>query len=204
MIERNSFAGIIVVALGLTACAAGPASRATERASRFSSTFSHQLHRPTVIPGRLAYAPDRTPFAPILTERTGYPTQAQANDAYRHIMAAQLSTADSVPTSLNSRDIGEKAFEAYPVSVRLFGCKPGAVDNMTARIVSERGAIHCAVDFLNGDGRPAYRAPVNFRYLAGFWRMEIADPPRTRVSWRDRQRSPTDEWRWIPGRARYE
>ncbi|MFX4570354.1 hypothetical protein ABTA85_19625, partial [Acinetobacter baumannii] len=56
-----------------------------------------------VVPGRLEYAPDRSTFAPILTERFAYPTQPEANAAYLRLIAA----AQPGP--------------AYPASVWLFG-----------------------------------------------------------------------------------
>ena len=71
-----------------------------------------------VVPGRLSYAPDGTPFAPVLTERFSYPTRSQANAAYRRLIA-------DVPGD-----------DAHPMAITLFGCRPGAVDALTARICS--------------------------------------------------------------------
>src|SRR5262249_5836486 len=69
-----------------------------------------------VRPGQLEYAPDRSTFAPILTEGFAYPTQAEANAAYHRLLAAEPSN------------------RPYPSSIWLFGCKPGALDQETARL----------------------------------------------------------------------
>lgn len=140
-----------------------------------------------VVPGRLEYAPDRTTFAPILTERVPYPTQAEANDAYRRLVAG-ITTARHVPGS-----------------VWLFGCKPGALDAQTARVAPVRGpAVHCATDFVDETGRHFDRETFNFAYDGAVWVMQPVDPPRSPVPWRDREGSPKDPWSWVPGRDRYE
>ena len=146
------------------------------------------LYRPKrVRPGELEYAPDRTTFAPVLTERFPYPTQVQANDAYRRLLA------DASPISLS------------PSSLRLFGCKPGVLDEQTARVTRYRGPlVHCAVDLLDAAGRPVARETANFYYRRSAWRMQPVDPPRSLVPWRGRERSPKDFWWWAPGRDRYE
>ena len=58
-----------------------------------------------VRPGRLEYAPDRSTFAPVLTERFPYPTQPEANAAYRRLLAV-------APTD-----------RAYPVPIWLLGAR---------------------------------------------------------------------------------
>ena len=145
------------------------------------------LYQPRrVTPGRLEYAPDRSTFAPILTERFAYPTQPEANAAYRRLLAlAQLD-------------------RSYPSSVWLFGCKPGALDAQTARVTRYRGpVVHCATDFLDPSGRPVSRQTVNFYYDRSAWTMQPVYPPRSAVPWRGREPPPTDIWWWIPGRDRY-
>jgi hypothetical protein len=140
-----------------------------------------------VIPGRLEYAPDRSTFAPILTERFVYPTQPEANTAYLRLIAA----APPGPT--------------YPSSIWLFGCKPGALDAQTARVTRYRGpVVHCATDFLGRDGRRVRRETANFYYHNRLWSMQPVYPPKSSVAWRNRERSPKDFWWWIPGRPRYE
>lgn len=145
------------------------------------------LYRPArVVPGRLEYAPDRSTFAPILTERVAYPTQPEANDAYLRRVAGG-------PADLQG------------VTVQLFACKPGALDAQTPRVSRVRGpVVHCATDFVDGLGRPLGRIPVNFVYTGRTWTMQPVNAPRTLVPWLNREKSPRDRWSWVPGRDRYE
>jgi len=140
-----------------------------------------------VKPGRLEYAPDRSTFAPLLTERVFYPTQPEANAAYLRLLAAAP---------------GDRS---YPASIWLFGCKPGALDEQTARVTRYRGpVVHCATDFLDGSGRRLRRETANYYYYASVWNMQSVYPPRVAAPWRNRERSPKDFWWWVPGRPRYE
>jgi len=140
-----------------------------------------------VKPGRLEYAPDRSTFAPILTERFPYPTQVEANAAYLRLLA----------TAPENR--------SYPVSISLFGCKPGMLDQQTARVTRYRApVVHCATDFLDGSGRRMRRETANFYYYDAIWTMQPVYPPLTAVPWRNREKSPKDFWGWLPGRPRYE
>ncbi len=145
------------------------------------------LYRPErVEPGRLEYAPDRTTFAPVLTEKFPYPTQSEANDAYRRLKA---QTGDHR---------GED-------SIWLFGCKPGALDAETARVKRYPGpVVLCAVDFVDPSGRRAARRIANFYYRGWVWNMQLVDPPLAPVPWLTREPSPTDPWSWIPGRDRFQ
>jgi hypothetical protein len=146
------------------------------------------LYRPAEVkPGRLEYAPDRSTFAPILTERFPYPTQPQANDAYLRLIAAG-------PPGVT-----------YPESIWLFGCKPGELDEQTAQVARHRGAIvHCATDFLDASGHRLRRETANFSYDGKLWSMRPVNPPKTDVPWRNREHSPKDFWWWVPWRPRYE
>lgn len=177
---------VLCGALMLTACAA-PESVQSVRWIK-PQNGPQALYRPAqIIPGRLEYAPDRTAFAPVLTERSAYPTQAQANEAYTRLLAAS-----------------PQGFE-YPAAVRLFACKPGAIDPDTARI--RRGGdrvVHCATDFLDEQGNILQRETVNFHYSSRRWIMAPVYPPRLPVAWQNRQRSPRDPWGWLPGRSRYQ
>ncbi len=137
-----------------------------------------------VEPGRLEYAPDRTTFAPVLTERFSYPTQPEAENAYRRLLAGALS-------------------EHGPASIRLFGCKPGGLD--APRVSRYRSpVVHCATDFLDASGRSLGRRPVNYVYDGRAWTMQTVDPPRSLAPWIGREKSPKDPWSWVPGRDRYE
>ena len=174
------------LALALAGCVPEPPALLALASAPVPATDS--LYTPRrVVPGRLAYAPDRTSFAPILTERFAYPTQVQANDAYRRLL--------------------EDALFDGPVaaSVWLFGCKPGALDPQTAQVVRLRApVVHCATDFLDAGGRRLYRQTAMFAYRGAAWRMEPVDPPRALVPGIGRERSPRDPWSWLPGRDRYE
>ncbi len=46
-----------------------------------------------VTPGRLAYAPDRKSFAPVLTEPFTYPTQPQAEHAWQRARISRVDVA---------------------------------------------------------------------------------------------------------------
>lgn len=175
---------LLPAVLGLAACV----STAVPSVALVDVPTREPLYTPDrVVPGRLAYAPDRTTFAPILTERVPYPTQAEANDAYRRL----LVSLPAVPRAA--------------ASVWLFGCKPGALDGQTARVTRVRGpVVHCATDFLDASGRHADRETVNFGYDGAVWVMQPVDPPRSPVPWQDPEDSPHDPWSWVPGRDRYE
>ncbi|MCV9937456.1 hypothetical protein OIU35_13970 [Boseaceae bacterium BT-24-1] len=140
-----------------------------------------------VVPGQLSYAPDRARFPPVLTERFSYPTQPEANAAYRRLIAAMPGD------------------HAHPMAITLFGCRPGALDAQTARITRYRGAVvHCATDFLDGGGRRLRRETANFYYYRDRWMMQPIHPPRIPVVWTNRESSPRDLWWWVPGRSRYQ
>ena len=173
---------VLVLVTGLGGCTAAPVLVTVD-----PPPASDFLFRPARLePGRLAYAPDRTTFAPVLTERRAYPTQVQANDAYRRFLAG-------APPDLQA------------TSVRLFACKPGVLDGQTARVVAAPGErVHCATDVLGPDARPLGRLTVNFTYADRAWIFEPVDAPRSRASWIGRERSPRDPWWWWPGRDRYE
>ncbi|MCP3468566.1 hypothetical protein [Bradyrhizobium sp. CCGUVB23] len=182
---RPVFSLVLASTLALSGCAATKAPPPSP--DPVAAPAKDALYRPRrVEPGRLEYAPNRNTFAPILTERVAYPTQGQANDAYRRLLA-------------------DRRPEDAPSSVRLFGCKPGALDPQTARVARLPGpVVHCATDFLDETGRQSGRRTVNFYYSRLLWRMQPVDPPLSLVPWRDREASPNGPWRWVPGRDRYE
>jgi hypothetical protein len=133
-----------------------------------------------------AGAPDRATFAPVLTEKFPYPTQTEANDAYRRLLAAMPQVGD-----------GD--------SVWLFGCKPGALDAQTERVTRYRGPfVHCATDSLDAAGRRLARVTVNFAYQNSVWNMQPVYPPLSPVPWRSHEASPHDRWWWVPWRDRYQ
>ena len=146
------------------------------------------LYTPAAVtPGVLEYAPDRSTFAPILTERFAYPTQAEANAAYFRMVATAPPNGSP------------------PASIQLFGCQPGALDAETARVRRYRGpVVLCTVDFLDLGGRRLQREAANFFHADGVWTLQPVYPPRSAVAWRNGEGSPKDFWGWIPGRPRYE
>lgn len=184
MMARDALLPLSLVVLALAGCAS-PAP--TIVAVVPQPLAADALYVPArVVPGRLEYAPDRSTFAPVLTERVAYPTQPEANAAYQRYVA-----------------LGPPDLRAS--SVRLFGCRPGALDPQTARVSRYRGlAVLCATDFLDTGGRTIGRRPVNFTYRDHAWAMQPVDPPRSLVPWLGREKSPSDPWGWLPGRDRYE
>jgi len=178
---------VSALAIVLSGCAAS-APEPMPSLTVASVTGREALHTPgRVVPGRLEYAPDGPTFAPILTERFPYPTQSDANAAYLRLVGM---------TTVGRPGSG---------SIRLFGCKPGALDGKTARVTRYRGpVVHCATDLLDGDGRRLRRETVNFYYHHSMWTMQPVDPPGSPVAWRDRERSPRGLWWWLSGRSRYQ
>ncbi len=147
-------------------------------------------------PGRLQYAQEPDAFAPVLTDRGAYPTQEQANSAFaRENMASSYPTkgpyviraSDPLPTDRRA------------TSLRLFACRPGVLNSVTGRIVGPYGqAVHCATDFLDGQGRRLSRETVNFYYSAGAWRMLETNAPTMPAAWINPERSPSDPFSWFP------
>lgn len=177
------FMAVVSLAVTLAACSSPQPATSAGAPAR-----PDVLYAPArITPGLLEYAPDRSTFAPVLTERFPYPTQAEASAAFLRMRAAAPSA------------------ESQPASIRLFGCQPGSLDDETARVTRSRepNAL-CAVDFLDSSGRRLWREAANFVYARGLWTLQPVFPPRTPVAWRNREGSPKDFWWWVPGRPRYE
>jgi hypothetical protein len=156
-----------------------------------------RLYTPAEItPGRLQYAREPDAFAPVLTDRVAYPTQEQANNAFaRDNMASSYSTKGPYVT----RASDPLPTDRRAASLHLFACKPGALNSVTGRIVEPSGqVVHCATDFLDGQGRRLSRETVNFYYSAGAWRMLETNAPTTRAAWINPERSPSDPFSWLP------
>ena len=189
---RRSIVAIFSAA-ALSGCAADPeVHQQTNYISAPPQT--DPLYRPQrVIPGRLEYAPDRSTFAPVLTQRFTYPTQPQANYAFQRsqwsTVAFQRPTK-SAPT--DSRIV--YGTSQIATSVALFACKPGAIDSQTGRYVSYRGpVVVCATDFLD-EGAVLYRAPVNFYNRNHAWHMIEQYPPTVPVPWLNPEPSIPRNW----------
>lgn len=179
--------GVAVLAFLLSACSQPPQIVVLENRL---PTMDSLYRADPVLPGRLGYAPDRETFAPVLTKPFAYPTQRQAEHAW---LRANVSRVDVVKP------------ENRAPSIRLFGCKPGALDSLTGRITRYRGpVVHCAADFGWAPGQPLRRETVNFYHHGGVWRLLSTDPPRAPVAWLNREKSERDPWRLLPWRERYE
>lgn len=124
----------------------------------------------------LAYTPDGTSFAPVLTERFAYPSHAQAQFAFER---SRWSVPD-VAMSLGAQHGHDMAAIAETRSVRIFACQPGGFDGPTGRIARYRGpVVICVTEFLDGRGQVHHRQPVNFYYHHGVWQMQV---PESRLS----------------------
>jgi hypothetical protein len=149
-----------------------------------------------VIPGRLAYADEPDAFAPVLASRVAYPTQAQANYAFRRSWASS-EWSEGDPSALSVGD--PKVSDHGPVRVRLFACRAGGLDDITGRIVTPGGhVVHCATDFLDARDRRLFRETLNFFYEQGAWRMAQTAPPKAQAPWVASESSPKDYFSWSP------
>lgn len=215
------------VALALAGCAGQPLTPIADGPAVPAHDAMYTPQR--VGPGRLEYAPDRDTFAPILTTRGPFPTQQQANDAYQRALGAPTygpavitgtvrgrhgarrvkmreAVVTAEPRVIAAPELVAGASAAHlPASIRLFACKPGALDSQTARIYHYNGpVVHCATDFLDAAGAPVKRETVNFAYYDRAWHMDFTNPPGEAVRWAHPTFSPKDPWRWFPFRGRYE
>lgn len=192
----------IAICLILAGCAA-PVSSLPQREAPPSRDALYAPER--VVPGRLEYAPDADTFAPVLTRRTAYPTEREANAAFRRSIAAPGVYVITLESALAFSPRERSAAEwPAPSSIRLFACAPGSFDDVTARVVAARGIeVHCATDFLDEAGKRLFRSTANFQYDRSAWRMEITHPPMTPVAWAASEHSPRDVWWWVPFRDRY-
>jgi hypothetical protein len=156
-----------------------------------------RLYTPAEIaPGRLQYAHEPDAFAPVLIDRVAYPTQEQANNAFdRDNLATYYPTKGPYVVRASDRFPTDRR----ATSLRLFGCKPGVLNSVTGRIVEGQShAVHCATDFLDGQGRRLSRETVNFYYAEGAWRMLETNAPTTPAAWINPERSPSDPFSWFP------
>ena len=182
-----------VISGGLAGCEAAPAQYAFSGAPPVRDAL---LAPRQVIPGHLEYAVQPDSFAPVLTQRRAYPTQDQANDAFQRLLASggRGSAAGLVVTPSASVFTDRGA-----VRIRLFACRPGALNDTTGRIALPRAPeVHCATDFLDAQDRRLFRGTVNFSYERGVWRMAITVPPSTPAPWINPEPSPKDFFSWAP------
>jgi hypothetical protein len=143
--------------------------------------------------GRLEYAPDRSTFAPVLTERAAYPTQPQAQNAFLRSQWSAVRFSSVVKGPVKSVTFTGLSYLA--ASVRLFACRPGAFDGQTGRMVRYRGpVVLCATEFLDAGGHRLWRAPINFYFHNQAWRMHEPDPPTAPAPWLNPEPSPARSW----------
>lgn len=146
---------------------------------------SDRLYAPNeVTNGKLQYARDGQPFAPVMTRRHPYPSQAQANFALE-------------------RSRWNEVFQrGHPdVSIRIFACRPGALNGATGRtIASGEAAAVCATDILDGAGQTMGRVPLNFYYADHAWRVHDPDPSYAPPAWSNREPSPPRRTSWFGDR----
>ena len=193
MIRPMTFAFLIPLASALAGCETRPAPAAYVT----PPIATDRLYTPREAkPGRLEYAQEPDTFAPILTHRVAYPTQDQANSAFdRENMTEYYPTKG--PYVIRATD--PLPSDRRAASVHLFACQPGVLNSITARIDPARGhAVHCATDFLDGQGRRLSRETVNYYYYASAWHMRGTDAPTTPAPWINPERSPTDYFSWLP------
>ncbi|MGL4439015.1 MAG: hypothetical protein ACRCUE_07065 [Bosea sp. (in: a-proteobacteria)] len=193
MLTVHRCALFVITSIWLAGCAAPPEPLAP-LAIVTATPARDSLYTPEQVrSGRLEYAPDRSSFAPVLTERVAYPTQPQAQNAF---LRSQWSV---VRFSSVVKGPALPAMQTGPTytatSVRLFACRPGALDGQTGRMVRYRGpVVLCATEFLDDAGLRLWRAPINFYFHRQAWRMHEPDPPTAPVPWLNPEPSPRRSW----------
>lgn len=197
MLNFSSIARAICLVLPAGVLIAGcavPPDASTSLVTPIVTPAHDALYTPEQVrSGRLAYAPDRSTFAPVLTERVAYPTQPQAQDAFLRSQWPEVR----FPKAGKGPDLTVVVTgPTYPAaSVRLFACRPGALDGQTGRMVRYRGpVVVCATEFLDEAGTRLWRGPINFYYHQKMWRMQDPAPPTAPVPWLDREPSPARSW----------
>lgn len=138
-----------------------------------------------VTSGRLQYAGDGQAFAPVMTRRHPYPTQAQANFAFERSRWAEVF----------------QLTDGAGISIRIFACRPGALNGATGRTVTSREVVAvCATDVTDGAGRVLSRVPLNFYYEGHAWRVHDPDPSYAPPRWSSRDPSPPRSAGWFGDR----
>ncbi|TQI65235.1 hypothetical protein FHT98_5105 [Bosea sp. AK1] len=193
--------GIAAAAVALAGCASQPVNDAPVLLPATSAYLApEQVHR-----GGQEYGSGYERFPPIMTERIGYPTENQANAALRR------SLWGTVPIRTLVTKEGVEAI-ALPVAlpdalahrVRLFACRPGALDGVTGRVRTHRGpVVVCASDLLAADGAVLARVPLNFYYWQDAWRLQDPRPGYKPVPWVENEPSPPKSSGWLPWQDRY-
>ncbi len=156
--------------------------------------------------GRQEYGPGHERFPPIMTKRTGFPAQEQADAAlrlsrWREVPARSLITKEGVTPISVPAGLPEMRAD----SVRLFACRPGGLDGLTGRVRQYRGpVVVCASDLIAADGRVLARVPLNFYYWQHASCVQDPVPGYRPVPWAVEEPSPPqNRWSWLPWQDRY-
>jgi hypothetical protein len=193
--------GIAAAAAALASCASQPVNDAPVSLPATSAYLApEQVNR-----GGQEYGSGYERFPPVMTARTGYPTQNQANAALR------LSRWGTVPIRTLVAKEGVETIalpaalpDALAHRVRLFACRPGALDGVTGRVRTYRGpVVVCASDLLAADGAVLTRVPLNFYYWQDAWRLQDPRPGYKPVPWVENEPSPSKSSGWLPWQDRY-
>ena len=179
---RRARPALALICVLLTGCA-GPSDFPAVLEAPMTAPARDALYRPEqVTSGRLEYAPDRSAFAPVLTQTFTYPTQPQAQNAF---LRSQWP-AIGFPTTAKSpiEPVSADSLASPASGVRIFACKPGALDGLTGRTVRFNGpVVVCATDFVGEAGQTLWRAPINFYYRNHAWHMHDPQPAMTYARW---------------------
>ncbi len=172
---RSAVRGVAVSILGgalLAGCAVQPEPLPLA-AAPVTAPARDALYAPAEArAGRLAYAPDRSTFAPVLTERVPYPTQAQAQNAFLRSPWTAVRFASGRRTWPRRRQ---------RAALRLPARRARRPDRADGALSWPRGAVR---DRVPRRGRPTSVArAINFYFHRDAWRMHDPDPPRAPVPW---------------------
>lgn len=201
--DMRSFRHILhlVASAALLAGCAGRVPDASHSAGPVSVTDSY-WKPDRVSRSQQEYAPDLGRFPPVITQRTGYPTEAQANSALRRshwnsVPVRTLVTKEGIKTI----SVPAEALDTIAAGVRVFACRPGALNGYTGRVQHYDGpVVACASDLLSGDGRVLARVPLNFYYWQKAWRVQDPRPSYTSVPWAYQEPSPPKSKGWFGNR----
>lgn len=195
--------GLMIAATGLVGCTTTDGSAPLVEPRLVTRAY---LKPAAVDRGRQEYGPDYERFPPIMTRRTGYPTQEQAEAALR------LSRWSSAPVGelitkqgIKPISVSAEVSDARADRVRLFACRPGGLDGITGRVRQYRGpVVVCASDLIAADGRVLARIPLNFYYWRQAWRVHDPVPSYRPVpSAAEEPSPPANPWSWLPWQDRY-
>lgn len=200
--RASTFLGLAILTGTLAACAASAVRIVDERAPATNAYLTPER----VDLGRQEYGPGYEKFPPIMTRRTGYPTQNQAEDALRRsrwgtVPIRTLVTKEGVKTISVPVDVPDTTASG----VRLFACRPSGLDGVTGRVHRYRGpVVVCASDLLDANGAALARVPLNFYYWRHAWNVQDPRPGYSPAPWMENEPSPApSRWHWLPGQDRY-